>query len=52
MSFTDDEKTPMVIIAYRKPGNHLVDSFQNLKLWFKNIVVVGPEDPHISRVIK
>ena len=52
MSFTDDEKTPVVIIAYRKPGNHLVDSFQDLKLWFKNIVVVGPEDPHISRVIK
>ena len=52
MSFADDEKTPVVIIAYRKPGNHLVDSFQDLKLWFKNIVVVGPEDPHISRVIK
>ena len=52
MSFTDDEKTPVVIIAYRKPGNHLVDSFQNLKLWFENIVVVGPENPHISRVIK
>ena len=52
MSFTDDEKTPVVIIAYRKPGNHLVDTFQNLKLWFENIVVVGPENPHISRVIK
>ena len=52
MSFTDDEKTPVVIIAYRKPGNHLVDSFQNLKLWFQNIIVVGPENPHISRVIK
>ena len=52
MSFTDDEKTPVVIIAYRKPGNHLVDTFQNLKLWFENIVVVGPESPHISQVIK
>ena len=52
MSFTNDEKTPVVIIAYRKPGNHLVNSFQNLKLWFENIVVVGPENPHISQVIK
>ena len=52
MSFTDDEKTPIVIIAYRKPGNHLVDSFKDLKHSFENIVVVGPENPHISRVIK
>ena len=52
MSFTDDEKTPVVIIAYRKPGNHLVDSFKDLKHSFENIVVVGPENPHISRVIK
>ena len=52
MSFTNDEKTPVVIIAYRKPGNHLVNSFPNLKLWFENIVVVGPENPHISQVIK
>ena len=52
MSLIDDEKTPVVIIAYRKPGNHLVDSFKDLKLWFENIVVVGPENPHISRVIK
>ncbi len=52
MSLTDSEKTPTVIIAYREPGNHLLDSFQDLKHGFENIVVVGPENPSILRVIK
>ena len=52
MSLTSCEKTPTVIIAYREPGNHLLDSFQDLKHGFENIVVVGPENPRILGVIK
>ena len=51
MSLTDREKTPTVIIAYRKPGNHLEDSFHDLKKWFKNIVGVGPENSQTSRIM-
>ena len=36
MSFTNDEKTPTVIIVYRKDENHLVDTFKDLKLRREN----------------
>ena len=52
MNLIDREKTPTVIIAYREPGNHLEASFQDLKRWFKNIVVVGPKNSHILQVVK
>ena len=44
------EEKPIVIIAYREPGSHLVGLLQDLKLWFKNFVIVGPknnEDLHV-----
>ena len=44
-------KTPVVIIAHRDPGSHLESVFQDLKLWFKNIVVVGSENSCFSQVI-
>jgi len=46
------EEKPIVIIAYREPGKHLVGLFQDLKLWFKNIVVVGPKNNENSHVLK
>ena len=46
------QKTPTVIIAHRGQGNHLKNVFQDLKLWFDNIVVVGPASPYFSQIVK
>ena len=52
LATANPELTPTVIIAYRGPGSHLEASFLDLKIWFKNIVVVGPENFHISQFVK
>jgi ADP-heptose:LPS heptosyltransferase len=52
LATANPELTPTVIIAYRGPGSHLEASFLDLKVWFKNIVVVGPENFHISQFVK
>ena len=41
-----------VIIAYRESYRHLLDVFLNLKLWFGNITVVGPDCAAILEEIK
>ena len=41
-----------VIIAHRGPGNHLKDTFLDLKYWFENIVVVGLESLKFSQIIQ
>lgn len=46
------EKTPIVIIAHRGSGNHLERVFQDLNLWFKNIIVVGSEKSGFSKIIQ
>jgi ADP-heptose:LPS heptosyltransferase len=45
-------KQPVVIIAYRPPGKHLEDTFKDLKQWFNDIIVVGPEHSYLSQVMK
>ena len=41
-----------VILAYRSPGRHLMDVFVDLKLWFDDITIVGPDYQEISNQIK
>ena len=41
-----------VILAYRAPGRHLIDVYVDLKPWFNNITIVGPDTPEISKQIK
>ena len=41
-----------VILAYRAPGRHLIDVYIDLKPWFNNITIVGPDTPEISKQIK
>ena len=41
-----------VILAYRAPGRHMIDVYVDLKLWFNEITIVGPDNPEISKQIK
>ena len=52
MTSSKPQKKPVVIIAYRPPGNHLEDTFKDLKKWFNDIIVVGPENSHVSQIVK
>jgi len=45
-------KNISVILAYRAPGRHLMDVFVDLKLWFDDITIVGPDYQEISNQIK
>ena len=35
-------KNISIIVAYRNSGRHLLDMFIDLKLWFSEITIVGP----------
>jgi ADP-heptose:LPS heptosyltransferase len=52
MTSPNPQKPPIVIIAYRPPGNRLEDTFKDLKQWFNDIIVVGPENSYLSQVVK
>ena len=41
-----------VIVAHRAPGRHVVDVFNDLKLWFNDITIVGPDCSEISKQIE
>jgi ADP-heptose:LPS heptosyltransferase len=46
------ETNVSVIIAHRGSDRHLLDAFLNLKLWFSNITIVGPDCTTILEEIK
>ena len=41
-----------VIVAYRSPGRHLMDVFTDLKFYFDDITIVGPDCSEILKKIK
>ena len=43
MTSQNKEETPVVIIAYREPGRHLLGLLQDLKLWFKTLLSKKPK---------
>ena len=45
-------KNISVIVAYRNSGRHLLDMFIDLKLWFSEITIVGPNCSKNSQKIK
>ena len=45
-------KNISVIVAYRNSGEHLLDMFIDLKLWFSEITIVGPKCSNNSQKIK
>ena len=52
MQYSSINQNISVILAYRVPGKHLLDVYVDLKPWFKNITIVGPDNPKISKQIK
>ena len=45
-------KNISIIVAYRNSGRHLLDMFIDLKLWFSEITIVGPNCSKNSQKIK
>ena len=45
-------KNISIIVAYRNSGDHLLDMFIDLKLWFSEITIVGPYCSKNSQKIK
>ena len=45
-------KNISIIVAYRNSGRHLLDMFIDLKLWFSEITIVGPNSSNNSQKIK
>lgn len=41
-----------VIVACRSSKRHLLDVLVDLKLWFSEIIIVGPNCPEISKIVK
>ena len=52
MISSSTENNISAIIAYRGSNRHLLDVFLDLKLWFSDITVVGPDCAAISEEIK
>ena len=51
MQYSSINQNISVILAYRAPGKHLLDVYVDLKPWFKNITIVGPDNPKISKSV-